>query len=259
VVDGYTYDVFGAIRSQSGSSPNYWLFTGEQRDADSEMYYLRARYYDPATGRFLSQDPLRSGNLYAYAGNNPVRYVDPYGLDLRDTIGAILEPVGDAGECMLNALDCVDPRQAADPLIGLLPEGPAFQIGDTHFSYRLIATCAQYPEACAAAARAAAKAQSVTFALYGDSPEGTSERPKEGDAFQHCFWSGLITLDVGAGRAEKVTTRYEAWGSGNDRFQRAYDIDNNERGREFAQYLRAASLFPGSRAAQEAALLGYCR
>jgi hypothetical protein len=43
VVDAYTYDVFGAIRTQSGSSNNYWLFTGEQRDSDSDLYYLRAR------------------------------------------------------------------------------------------------------------------------------------------------------------------------------------------------------------------------
>lgn len=37
VLDGYTYDVFGAIRSQSGSSDNPWLFTGEQQDADSDL------------------------------------------------------------------------------------------------------------------------------------------------------------------------------------------------------------------------------
>ncbi len=41
----------------SGPSTN-WQFTGEQRDADSSLYYLRARYYDPATGRFLSRDPI---------------------------------------------------------------------------------------------------------------------------------------------------------------------------------------------------------
>lgn len=79
-VAGYSYDVFGAIRTQSGASPNYWLFTGEQRDSDSSFYYLRARYYDPAIGRFLGQDPLPMGNLYAYAGNNPLRYVDPSGF-----------------------------------------------------------------------------------------------------------------------------------------------------------------------------------
>ena len=46
----------------------------------SELYFLRARYYDPETGRFLGQDPLPAGNLYAYVGNNPLRYTDPSGL-----------------------------------------------------------------------------------------------------------------------------------------------------------------------------------
>lgn len=55
-------------------------FTGEQRDTESGMYYLRARYYDPMIGRFLSQDPIPGGNLYAYVGNNPVNFVDPTGL-----------------------------------------------------------------------------------------------------------------------------------------------------------------------------------
>jgi len=80
VVATYRYDVFGAIRSQTGSSPNQWLFTGEQRDSDSGLYFLRARYYDPAIGRFLGRDPLGEGNGYSYVLNNPVNTVDPYGL-----------------------------------------------------------------------------------------------------------------------------------------------------------------------------------
>jgi len=44
------------VRSTSG---DYWLYTGEQRDSESELYYLRARYYDPASGRFLGRDPFR--------------------------------------------------------------------------------------------------------------------------------------------------------------------------------------------------------
>ncbi len=46
----------------------------------SELYFLRARYYDPETGRFLGQDPLSAVNLYAYVGNNPTNLIDPYGL-----------------------------------------------------------------------------------------------------------------------------------------------------------------------------------
>ncbi len=75
----FAYDVFGELRPPS-SPANQWLFTGEQRDPDSGLYYLRARYYDPAVGRFLSQDPLPTGNLYAYVGNNPVNLIDPAGL-----------------------------------------------------------------------------------------------------------------------------------------------------------------------------------
>jgi RHS repeat-associated protein len=86
-VASYGYDVFGAIRAQSGSNPNYWLFTGEQRDAESDLYYLRTRYYDPSTGRFLTRDPLwgsvavpESQNRYPYVGCNPVNRIDPTGL-----------------------------------------------------------------------------------------------------------------------------------------------------------------------------------
>jgi RHS repeat-associated protein len=87
VTTTYGYDVFGATRSQSGTPDTVFRFTGEQRDSDSDMYYLRARYYDPAIGRFLSQDPLRSLaispqslNRYPYVGSNPVNRVDPTGM-----------------------------------------------------------------------------------------------------------------------------------------------------------------------------------
>ena len=87
VVGAYAYDVFGAIRAQTGGGSNYWLFTGEQRDSDSSLYFLRARYYDPATGRFLAQDPLlgslgdpKTQNRYSYVVGNPVNRTDPSGL-----------------------------------------------------------------------------------------------------------------------------------------------------------------------------------
>lgn len=58
-----------------------YLFTGRELDAETGLYYYRARYYDASTGRFLSEDPvIRGVNLYTYVANNPVGLVDPYGL-----------------------------------------------------------------------------------------------------------------------------------------------------------------------------------
>jgi len=81
----YDYDVFGVIRSAAGSSMNHYTFTGEESDA-SGLMYLRARYYAPADGRFLSEDPFAADaqdtqtiNRYVYVKNNPTNYVDPSG------------------------------------------------------------------------------------------------------------------------------------------------------------------------------------
>ncbi|MGE3412163.1 MAG: RHS repeat-associated core domain-containing protein [Dehalococcoidia bacterium] len=71
----YDHSVFSAITSHSGPSTNYWLFTGEQQDqasGDTGYYFLRARYYDPSLGRFISRDPLLFDQRYVYARSNPV-------------------------------------------------------------------------------------------------------------------------------------------------------------------------------------------
>ncbi|MCI0711837.1 MAG: RHS repeat-associated core domain-containing protein [Chloroflexi bacterium] len=64
-----------------------FAYTGQQYDDASGLYFLRARYYDPAIGRFLSQDPypVNMGNpvelnRYVYTANNPVNFADPSGL-----------------------------------------------------------------------------------------------------------------------------------------------------------------------------------
>ena len=76
-----TYDAFGSPIPRGGAwgGTNPWLYTGEQRDSESGMYYLRARYYDPAVGRFLSRDPIPFLQRYAYVGGNPVNLTDPSG------------------------------------------------------------------------------------------------------------------------------------------------------------------------------------
>ena len=61
----FTYDVFGAVRTRTGTSANEFTYTGEQNDS-SGLEYLRARYYDPAVGRFTARDPLELVQRYAY-------------------------------------------------------------------------------------------------------------------------------------------------------------------------------------------------
>jgi RHS repeat-associated protein len=74
------------VRTESGTLSTSFLFTGEQFDVASDLYYLRARYYDPSIGRFLTRDPFRgwvaspeTHNPYAYPLDNPTNLIDPYG------------------------------------------------------------------------------------------------------------------------------------------------------------------------------------
>ena len=99
----YSYDSFGSTQACTAVS-NPFAFTGREYDSESGLYYMRARYYDPATGRFSTVDPLniagritlaQSGqrgalaaqatpqqiNAYAYATNNPLVFRDPSGMN----------------------------------------------------------------------------------------------------------------------------------------------------------------------------------
>jgi len=79
----YTFDSFGKQTASSGSLTNPFQYTGREFDSESSLYFYRARYYDPNTGRFVSEDPLQFGageNFYLYALENAVNLNDPYGL-----------------------------------------------------------------------------------------------------------------------------------------------------------------------------------
>jgi RHS repeat-associated protein len=89
VTDSYEYDAFGNKINSTGTTPNNYFYRGEQFDSDLGLYYLRARYYNPSTGRFMSRDPLsglewdpKTLHKYLYVGSDPVNYVDPRGRDL---------------------------------------------------------------------------------------------------------------------------------------------------------------------------------
>uniref|UniRef100_UPI0010F9F37E RHS repeat domain-containing protein n=1 Tax=Chitinivorax sp. B TaxID=2502235 RepID=UPI0010F9F37E len=97
VTDTYAYDAWGLRLNKTGNTNNTYLFGGEQHDAQLGMYYLRARYLNPETGRFVSQD-THAGNLanpitlhdYLYANGDPVGNIDPTGKFSMGSIGVTM-------------------------------------------------------------------------------------------------------------------------------------------------------------------------
>ena len=78
----YSYDAFGVEHNPDPYDTNPFRYCGEYWDVETGTYYLRARYYVPGTGRFMTEDPIMDGlNWYTYCGGNPVMYMDPWGLD----------------------------------------------------------------------------------------------------------------------------------------------------------------------------------
>jgi RHS repeat-associated protein len=87
VVQSYVYEAFGGLVQQVGTVPNPYAYTGWEMDPESGLHYYRTRYYDPAIGRFLQEDPVQNEltqpstlNLYAYVRNNPINRQEPFGL-----------------------------------------------------------------------------------------------------------------------------------------------------------------------------------
>src|SRR6185312_13291086 len=84
--DTYEYDAFGNQITHTGTTPNNYLYRGEQWDSDLGLYYLRARYYNPILDWFVSRDPFNGRRLnptsfhkYLYAAASPIYWRDPSG------------------------------------------------------------------------------------------------------------------------------------------------------------------------------------
>jgi RHS repeat-associated protein len=100
----YAYDPFGNTTVSGAANANAFQYTGRENEANG-LYFYRERYYSPTLGRFVNEDPLGIKgsrlNLYAYAMNNPVNFLDPFGLTATGpdqalaNINAILAPLNE--------------------------------------------------------------------------------------------------------------------------------------------------------------------
>ena len=130
IVARYDYDAWGNIISESG--PSDFRFRWQCREyihnLRTGLYYFRNRWYDPASARFLSKDPvgLNGGdlNLYIFCGNDPVNNKDPYGLQ-----GMASYYNANSAELYLNSQR---PQQQEFDL--MVASGPAFNNNATFLS-----------------------------------------------------------------------------------------------------------------------------
>jgi RHS repeat-associated protein len=81
----YQYDEFGHILQLEEADHNPFRYVGKfgVMYEDNDLQFMRARYYDPSIGRFISEDPVWSTNLYPYADNNPISLFDPDGRNAK--------------------------------------------------------------------------------------------------------------------------------------------------------------------------------
>jgi RHS repeat-associated protein len=79
----YTYDTFGNLTASTGTLGNPFQYTARDYDSETGLFYYRARYYAPALGRFISEDPIgfvAGVNFYVYAADSPSNLIDPTGF-----------------------------------------------------------------------------------------------------------------------------------------------------------------------------------
>jgi RHS repeat-associated protein len=209
VIDHIKYDSYGNIISQTDvTRSSRYLFTGREFDAETGLYYYRARYYTASNGRFMSEDPLGSTsgdvNFFRYVNNSPVSNTDRYGLtSWWDIVQSILGQGFDA-----NAHGASLPG-LIDAISGLAQSAASF-------------------------------AKKYNKRLPGDKcgPASKQEQGQAENALRHAFWQAALTALYGPVTAKAIGDAHENPIDQNDPLQAtdsAVDKFNNERGREIGE------------------------
>jgi RHS repeat-associated protein len=112
IVQSYTYAPFGELLAAQGTRSSALQYSGEQKDVDTGLVYLRARWYDSATGRFTTRDPFpgfaalpQTLHPYVYVNNNPVNLTDPSGEIPIETLLDIVVFAVDIGIYVWDAIN----------------------------------------------------------------------------------------------------------------------------------------------------------
>ena len=234
VTDTFDYDAWGNTVNTTGSTPNVYLYRGEQEDPDLGLYYLRARYFSPVTGRFLSRDPKAGDPMdpstlhrYLYAASDSVNRVDPSGragfllFDIRAGGMVAFAP----GLLMLSVGKI--PHEFFTRTNPKCPQGEFF---------RQLMYCG--PGAFGARdAKGDAEVTSTSVGLGGD----VDDTPQ--NAFKHCYWSCRMTQMVGGATAKCIGDIHEECGTDFGSPSSNMDLHNNNIGRLLGA--SAKSVFPG--------------
>ena len=126
VYAAYRYDPFGTLIAKRGSTQPFG-FSTKRTDTATGLVYFGARWYAPHLGRWMTKDPLGEAgglNLYAYVGNNPVNWVDPWGLasggasSLDTSVKSCVEDLPDIQkriQCLKDLLDFSKNEGINDP------------------------------------------------------------------------------------------------------------------------------------------------
>jgi RHS repeat-associated protein len=131
--DALAYDAFGNIVSESNSAERgRYTWTSREIDTETDLQYNRARYYDAATGRWISQDPIGfdagDSNLYRYSGNISVVNIDPSGLQTPAVTDESFEASSNVTKAIKEKTMTNNDKYGNMPLVGKTPDGDDFAI-----------------------------------------------------------------------------------------------------------------------------------